>query len=63
MVWGIRLRVCRGKGSYHYSYPLPDVQGTQAEMKVYKREKLSTPFIRHGVVIDGVTCSGVAVYR
>lgn len=58
--WVIQLCVTH-KGHGSYSPPLPQHQGFQSRKEAEAaKKKMPQPIIRHGIVIDGVTVSGVA---
>jgi hypothetical protein len=59
--WVIQLAISDGKGGYRFRSPLPTHTNfaTKWNAEVVKRT-LPIPFILRGVVVDGITISGVA---
>jgi hypothetical protein len=48
----------------HYRPPLPDHQHFQTRKSAeIVRRALSRPFVTHGVVVDGIKCTGIAYTR
>lgn len=58
----IQLAIADGRGGHSYRPSLPQHRNyrTRADADAV-RMKLPSPFIRHGVVIDGITVSGIAI--
>jgi len=61
--WVIQLAISNGRGGYSFRPPLDGHTKfqTKAEAQQFKKT-LPTPFCTHGVIVDGITTSGVAIY-